>query len=1391
MRLPIGLHRSRRVAGGRKGRPRVEQVERRLLLASAVFLVETAADDGPGSLRWAIGQINAEPADEPGTIRFAIPGAGPATIRPASPLDPITRPVFIEARAADGSPTVRVDGSAAGRGVDGLVVAGGGSVVAGLIVTGFTGAGIVLTGAGGSFVEACYVGLVPGAGGSAPTAAPNGTGILIASASSQTIGGPDGRGNVIAGNRGAGVMVASAEPGDAARNAIVGNRIGTDAAGTAEIGNGGDGVVLAGATSGRVEDNVISGNQSNGVVLSHRAEGNRLTGNIIGLTPDGTRRLGNRRDGILVVDAPGNAIGGPAPRLGNQISGNGGAGVRARGESDGLTIRGNWIGVDPTGLVRRGNDADGVSVSSDGVTVGGPEARDGNVIAFNGQGAVGAGVQVVGSVHGVSILSNRIFANAGLGINLGNGPATPRTPPASQPTDAVGPNDWINQPILSTSFADGVTLKAQGRVWGMPGQTYTVQFFWTSAPDPSGNGEGERYLGRTQVTTDSRGDAAFSLPMAADVAGGFLSATSTDEYGNTSEFAQTVSLRPYTDLHVEMTADPPSARRGAPITFTATVSNRGFVAAPGVVLTVAPPAGSRVEIVSAGATTAPGGAIRLAVGSLSPGATAVLTVVAWPADGFSGVYQAFATATMTMTEARPGDETASASAVVAGRDSSNMGVAAAVETASVIPGSNATYRFRARNEGPTAEPAAVLTLALPPGATVVSADSARGPATIANGLAVFLLGELAPGEEVEATLVLTADAPGPLRVIAMVGGLNQDEDRSNQRATAIATVVAPVDMATYVDPPPAAFERAEFRYTLTAANLSDRAATGARLTAPLPAGVEFVSAVASQGGTPILVGRDLVADLGTIAAGGRATVTITVRAVATAGATLLLSGVSTSDLPDTAPGNDRGGYAVEVRPAVDLMLRLRPLTPSVDLGADVTWVVEVWNSSLTTASGVTIAVPYLPAGAYVGSSATQGTVTASGGVFTAAVGTLAPRGHATIAFILRPTSAGTATLTAAATADQHVNLTTSGVASANLSVIEPSGAIAFAAPGVVVPETAGAAYLTVVRTDGARGAVSVRYRTTAGTAAPGVDYRPTTGVVTFQPGQTSAVIAVPVLAYAHNRGDVSVGVVLEAPTGGATLGQATAATLVIQDVDPDFSPPSVARLRLLGSAAGIATIALTLSEAANAASALDGRAYALYDLGPSGVLGDGDDTPIPLQPPGYDAATRTIYLSPAVFLAPNRHYAVGVHGAGPTAVVDTAGNPLAGGVGFVGLFARGTSLRYADANGDAVSLALRSGGFLDLVRAASGDAIGLSLHEIVPGRSTLTGSVTRPRGRGGDGVTPLGVIEGLGSFGDVRVSLRTPPFLASGFPTPAPRAVRPGVTPVRVAPPLRRFPSPR
>ncbi|MDW8308412.1 MAG: hypothetical protein RMK20_03465, partial [Verrucomicrobiales bacterium] len=99
-------------------------------LHAATFTVTTTNDSGPGSLREAILQANANAGQD--TIAFDLPGAGVRVIRPLSPLPQITDSVVLDGYtqtgasvntsplAFNGTILVQLDGALAGPGAAGL-----------------------------------------------------------------------------------------------------------------------------------------------------------------------------------------------------------------------------------------------------------------------------------------------------------------------------------------------------------------------------------------------------------------------------------------------------------------------------------------------------------------------------------------------------------------------------------------------------------------------------------------------------------------------------------------------------------------------------------------------------------------------------------------------------------------------------------------------------------------------------------------------------------------------------------------------------------------------------------------------------------------------------------------------------------------------------------------------------------------------------------------------------------------------------------------------------------------------------------------------------------------------------------------------------------------------
>ena len=407
-------------------------------------------------------------------------------------------------------------------------------MVKGLIISGFSGAGIVLDGGTASLIQGNQIGTDP----TGTSARPNAEGIKILGSSLNTIGGTlVAAGNLISGNLGHGIEVIKAGTG-ATGNEILGNLIGTSADGRHPLANKGDGILISGASATLVGDsvpgagNVLSGNLSNGIELADGATGNLILGNLIGVTANATSPLGNQGDGVRLDGATLNSVGGINSGDGNVISSNQGDGIETVHSAINGLIAGNMIGTDPTGLLMLGNRGNGVSLGSAGNTVGGLGSGAGNTIAFNGTGSVGAGVQLVGLVNHNAILSNSIHDNAGLGINLGNGP-TPNHMPGT-----AGPNNYQNYPILSSIKTDGSTTSIAGSLFASPSATYTIQVFSSPKADPSGFGEGQKLLTSFTSSTDATGNAAFNLDLpAAPPPGSAISATATDSSGNTSEFS--------------------------------------------------------------------------------------------------------------------------------------------------------------------------------------------------------------------------------------------------------------------------------------------------------------------------------------------------------------------------------------------------------------------------------------------------------------------------------------------------------------------------------------------------------------------------------------------------------------------------------------------------------------------------------------------------------------------------------------------------------------------------------------------------------------------------------------------------------------------------------------
>jgi hypothetical protein len=313
------------------------------------------------------------------------------------------------------------------------------------------------------------------------------------------------------------------------------------------------------------------------------AVGTIIENNSIGTTPDGLQQghaattmgiyftdenydttiRGNRIAGIL-----GHRIG-PYPGVLGQAIAIGGFG-------SGIRIVGNTIGLDANGEPTLGS-VTGIATANyylgpvRNIVIGGAGAGEGNEIA----GHLVSGINVANALTSVRISGNSIHDNGGLGIDLiTDGFVEGVTP--NDPLDVdTGGNGLQNFPELTSASGTGASVTVHGVLNSVPGQAFTLEFFASAACDPSGFGEGTRFLGSAPVTTDAAGHAAFALTLPGPAAvGAAITATATrSATGDTSEFSACTTVTPGTSPIAKASATPASGSAPLVVQFSSSGSS--------------------------------------------------------------------------------------------------------------------------------------------------------------------------------------------------------------------------------------------------------------------------------------------------------------------------------------------------------------------------------------------------------------------------------------------------------------------------------------------------------------------------------------------------------------------------------------------------------------------------------------------------------------------------------------------------------------------------------------------------------------------------------------------------------------------------------------------------
>ena len=532
------------------------------------------------------------------------------------------------------------------------------------------------------------------------------------------------------------------------------------------------------------------------------------------------------------------------------------------------------------------------------------------------------------------------------------------------------------------------------------------------------------------------------------------------------------------DVSITKTANASNVAVGGTVVYTLTPRLNGGVSLAGQPVTVTDTLGAGLSFVSATGTGWSCDATITCTRAEYTGAnfTNMPTITVTATAIGTGVLGNTAGISTLLPDPAPANNAASVN-VTASNDA-DMRLTKTASANPVVPNVPFTYTLTARNLGPLAVPtgqAITISDVVPAGVTLNNPLTATGWTCdalpfVGNGVATWSCTRTtglnastdAPAVTVSAVLTGTGTATNNA-CVALGAGVRTDSNAANDCvgvgvvATATGADLRVLSKTAAPDPVVAG---QNLTYVITVDNAGPDAATNVIVGDTLGSLVNtggFQSAVPSQGsctpsGATNGTSQNLSCNLGTLAAGAQATVTVVVRpSIATTGTRTNTATVRSNDVGDPNPANNSASVTSQVTAIVDLTAAKTATPLSVPAGAPITYVATVRNNGPSTAQNVQ-AVDVLPANAAFvsatasgGGSCTTPAVGSTGGTLTCTWASLTNGSQNTVTYVLRPlgTAAGSNvvntvnvfTSTAESNTANNSATTTTAVTAAQLDIL--------------------------------------------------------------------------------------------------------------------------------------------------------------------------------------------------------------------------------------------------------------------------------------------------------------------------------------------------------------------
>ena len=449
------------------------------------------------------------------------------------------------------------------------------------------------------------------------------------------------------------------------------------------------------------------------------------------------------------------------------------------------------------------------------------------------------------------------------------------------------------------------------------------------------------------------------------------------------------------DLQLSKTVDNLQANVGENVTFTIVVSNSGPDAATNVEVMDELPAGItyRSGIVPQGNYNAGTGVWN--VGTIAAGSQVALTIVGSVDNpGAKTNLAQVSSVDQFDPDSIPGNSVGSEDdqqSVTITPPIIDLNLTKSIDVDRPVVGQQIRYSVVVSNAGPDDATNLVIKDDLPNGLNFAGSESITGSYNVATG--EWSVGSLASGAQATLTIDAVVDTVQSTTNIAQVWAVDQyDSDSSpgnsvpsedDYASASFELAQADLSVTKAVDnPTPNVGDDVHFTVTVTNAGVDP--ATGVTLLDALPDGLAYVRSDAGAGAYDSGTG---IWDVGDLAVQQTATLTITAKSTNDTPLTNVVE-VQTLDQqdPDSTPGNgsasedDQASVSV-VGQQIDLSITKSVDNQRPNVGDLVQFTIELTNSRVTEATGVTVKDVLPPGLTYQSSIATRGAYNATSGVW--------------------------------------------------------------------------------------------------------------------------------------------------------------------------------------------------------------------------------------------------------------------------------------------------------------------------------------------------------------------------------------------------------------------------